>query len=147
MGAAPIHPPESRMSQATQQLLERYYAAFNAGDWNTFLGLLSEDVVHDVNQGARETGRASFARFMERMNSCYSEQIADIVIMSTPDGRRAAVEFTVLGTYRHTDEGLPPATGQKYRLPGGAFFDIREGKVARVSNYYNLQDWLKQVGA
>ena len=137
------------MSQATQQLLERYYAAFNAGDWNTFLGLLGEDVVHDVNQGARETGRASFARFMERMNTCYSEQIADIVIMSTADGRRAAVEFTVLGTYKQTDEGLPPATGQKYRLPGGAFFDIdvRNGKVARVSNYYNLQDWLKQVGA
>ena len=135
------------MSQATQQLLERYYAAFNAGDWNTFLGLLTDDVVHDVNQGGRETGRAAFARFMERMNISYSEQIAEIVIMSSADGRRAAVEFTVLGTYKKTDEGLPPATGQQYRLPGGAFFDIREGKVARVSNYYNLQDWLKQVGA
>lgn len=135
------------MSQATRQLLERYYAAFNAGDWNTFLGLLSDDVVHDVNQGGREAGKAAFARFMERMNSSYREQIADMVIMSSADGSRAAVEFTVLGTYLKTDEGLPPATGQKYRLPGGAFFDIRDGKVARVTNYYNLQDWLKQVGA
>ena len=134
------------MSQATIQLLERYYAAFNAGDWNTFLGLLTDDVVHDVNQGGRETGRDSFARFMQRMNHSYSEQIADIVIMSNADGSRAAVEFTVLGTYLKTDEGLPPAAGQKYRLPGGAFFDIRGGKVARVSNYYNLQDWLRQVG-
>lgn len=135
------------MSHATVQLLERYYAAFNAGDWNTFLGLLTEDVAHDINQGARETGRDAFARFMQRMNHSYSEQIADIVIMSNADGSRAAVEFTVLGTYLRTDEGLPPATGQKYRLPGGAFFDIRGGKVARVTNYYNLQDWLRQVGA
>ena len=135
------------MSQATQQLLERYYAAFNAGDWNTFLGLLTEDVAHDINQGAREVGRATFEKFMERMNTSYSEQIADIVIMPSADGTRAAVEFTVLGTYLKTDEGMPEAHGQKYKLPGGAFFDIRDGKVARVSNYYNLQDWLKQVGA
>jgi len=135
------------MSQATLELLERYYAAFNAGDWDAFLGLLTEDVVHDVNQGQRERGRTAFASFMQRMNACYSEQIADLVIMSSADGRRAAVEFTVLGTYLKTDEGLPPAQGQNYRLPGGAFFEIRGGKVARVSNYYNLQDWLKQVGA
>ena len=134
------------MSQATRQLLERYYAAFNAGDWNAFLGMLTEDVAHDVNQGAREVGRAAFAKFMERMNTSYSEQIADIVIMPGADGTRAAVEFTVLGTYLKTDEGLPEAHGQKYKLPGGAFFDIRDGKVARVTNYYNLQDWLRQVG-
>ncbi len=28
---------------------------------------------------------------------------------------------------------------------GGAFFDIRDGKIARVTNYYNLQDWIAQV--
>lgn len=132
---------------ATRQLLERYYAAFNAGDWNTFLGLLTDDVIHDVNQSGREVGREAFKAFMQRMNTSYSEQIADIVIMAGEDGSRAAVEFTVLGTYLKTDEGLPPATGQKYKLPGGAFFDIRAGRVARVTNYYNLQDWLKQVGA
>ena len=54
---------------------------------------------------------------------------------------------TVLGEYLKTDEGLPPAKGQTYRLPGGAFFEIRGGKIARVTNYYNLQDWLRQVGA
>jgi steroid delta-isomerase-like uncharacterized protein len=135
------------MPQATRQLLERYYAAFNAADWDGFLGLLAEDVVHDINQSGRETGRAAFARFMRRMNRCYREQIADLVIMTNADGSRAAVEFTVVGTYLETDEGLPPARGQQYRLPGGAFFEIRAGKVARVTNYYNLRDWLAQVGA
>ena len=31
-------------------------------------------------------------------------------------------------------------------LPGGAFFDVRDGKIARVTNYYNLDDWIAQVG-
>lgn len=135
------------MQDATHTLLRNYYAAFNKGDWNAFLGMLAEDVIHDINQDGREVGRAAFGAFMQRMNRCYSEQIADVTIMVGPDGSRAAVEFTVLGTYLKTDEGLPEANGQTYRLPGGAFFEIRGGKVARVTNYYNLRDWLGQVGA
>lgn len=129
------------------ELIRRYYAAFNAGDWNTFFTLLTDDVAHDINQGGRETGIAAFRTFIDRMNASYREQIADIVISVSQDGTRAAAEYIVLGTYLKTDEGLPEANGQTYRLPGGAFFDIRDGKVARVSNYYNLQDWLRQVGA
>jgi len=41
---------------------------------------------------------------------------------------------------------LPAASGQNHVLPGGAFFDIRDGRISRVSNYYNLRDWLTQVG-
>jgi hypothetical protein len=48
----------------------------------------------------------------------------------------------VHGTYLATDEGLPAAAGQTYILPAGAFFDIRGGRIARVSNYYNLADWI-----
>ena len=110
-----------------------------------FLGMLTEDVVHDVNQGLREHGREAFVAFMQRMNRSYREQIADLVVLAEPSGRRAAAEFTVLGEYLATDAGLPEANGQTYRLPAGAFFDIRDGKVARVTNYYNLQDWLAQV--
>ncbi|MEC9360148.1 MAG: ketosteroid isomerase-related protein [Pseudomonadota bacterium] len=134
------------MSRAAHELLQSYYAAFNAGDWNRFVDLLADDVVHDINQGGRELGRDAFIAFMHRMNRCYRERIENIEIMSNPDGTRCAVEFTVLGTYLNTDEGLPEARGQAYRLPGGAFFELRAGKVVRISNYYNLQDWLTQVG-
>jgi steroid delta-isomerase-like uncharacterized protein len=68
-----------------------------------------------------------------------------MVVMASDDGKRAAAEFTVLGEYLETDEGLPPARGQTYRLPAGAFFEVRDGRVARVTNYYNLQDWIAQV--
>lgn len=131
----------------TAELLAQYYAAFNTADWERFLGMLTEDVVHDVNQGGREVGREAFREFMVRMNRCYSEQIVDIGLMINHDGTRAAAEYTVRGKYLASDEGLPEANGQIYVLPGGAFFDIRDGKVARVTNYYNLQDWLRQVGA
>ncbi len=135
------------MCQATVQLLYKYYEAFNAQDMDTFLSLLTDDVVHDINQGDCEVGKVTFSAFMDRMNKNYKETIVDIVVMSNEAGNRAAVEFTVLGEYLATDEGLPEANGQTYKLPASAFFDIRDGKVARVTNYYNLEDWIAQVSA
>ncbi|QWF71676.1 nuclear transport factor 2 family protein [Methylomonas paludis] len=132
------------MPQATQ-LIQQYYQAFNNGDMDTFLSLLTDDVIHDINQGGREVGKAAFTTFMQKMNHHYREQLEDIVVLSNQDGSRAAAEFVVLGEYLNTDEGLPEANGQKYRLPAGAFFEIRDGKVARITNYYNLGDWIAQV--
>lgn len=132
---------------ASLALIDAYYAAFNRGDWPSMLAALTDDVAHDINQGGRETGRAAFAGFLERMNHSYRERLADIVLMPSADGRRVAAEYVVHGTYLVTDEGLPEAQGQHYVLPGGAFFEILAGRIARVSNYYNLQDWLSQVGA
>lgn len=127
------------------ELVQAYYAAFNAGDMPTFLDLLAEDVVHDINQGERQVGKDTFAAFMDKMNRCYRERLADIVVMQNAAGDRAAAEFVVHGEYLADDEGLPPANGQTYVLPAGAFFEIKNGKVARISNYYNLNDWIAQV--
>lgn len=130
---------------ASKSLVERYYDAFNRADWEAMLACLADDVAHDINQGHRENGRDTFRRFLERMNRCYREQLSNIVLMASDDGLRVAAEYVVHGQYLADDEGLPPAKGQRYVLPGGAFFDIRDGRIARISNYYNLQDWIAQV--
>ena len=137
----------SRKQDRATELVLTYYAAFNRGDWNGMLALLTDEVAHDLNQGARETGREAFAAFLARMHASYREQLRDIVVLATIDGDRAAAEYVVHGHYLSTDEGLPEANGQTYVLPGGAFFEIHEDRIARVSNYYNLQDWLAQVSA
>lgn len=133
-------------STSAEALIRAYYAAFNAGDVEGMLMLMTQDIAHDINQGGRETGIEAFRAFMARMNAHYREVLHDIVVMTSTDGTRAAGEFTVHGTYLATDAGLPDAKGQTYVLPAGAFFEIRDGRIARVSNYYNLADWVAQVG-
>lgn len=137
----------SSTSQTALDAMNRYYEAFNAGDHAGMIALLADDVAHDTNQGTRETGKEKFAAFLKRMNECYEEQLSDLVLWVDGHGTRAAAEFTVLGKYVRTDEGLPAATGQTYTLPAGAFFSLDRGLITRVTMYYNLADWLRQVGA
>ena len=132
------------MSDA-ETLIKAYYAAFNEADPAAMLALLTDDVVHDINQGGREIGRVAFEAFLGHMNRAYRERLVDIVVMTEPTGTRAAAEFVVHGTYLQSDGGLPTAHGQTYLLPAGAFFEIRDGLICRVSNTYNLADWIAQV--
>jgi steroid delta-isomerase-like uncharacterized protein len=127
-------------------VIEAYYAAFNRADYPAMLGQLADDVVHDINQGGSELGRAAFAKFLAHMEQCYRERVESLVVMVDPSGTRAAAEFIVHGTYRHTDAGFPEATGQTYVLPAGAFFVIEGERIKRVTTYYNVKAWLQQVG-
>jgi steroid delta-isomerase-like uncharacterized protein len=129
-----------------QETIEAYYAAFNRGDREAMCALLDDTVAHDLNQGGREVGVAAFRTFMARMDRCYRETLENLVIFSNSDGTRAAAEFLVRGEYLATDAGLPEATGQRYLLPAGAFFELRDGRISRVTMYYNLEEWLRQIG-
>jgi steroid delta-isomerase-like uncharacterized protein len=130
-----------------EALIARYYAAFNAGDAGGMLDCVADDVEHRVNEGGVRRGRAKFAEFCSHMGVSYREELKDLVIFANEAGTRGAAEFVVHGEYLKTDPGLPEAKGQRYVLPAGGFFDIRDGKIARVTTFYNLNDWIAQVSA
>lgn len=129
----------------TKDVIARYFEAFNAGDAEGMLAELAEDIAHHVNEGQVRCGKPAFAAFLDHMNRCYREELTEMVIFVNRDGTRAAAEFVVNGTYLETDAGLPEARGQGYVQPAGSFFTLSGGKIGRVTTYYNLADWLRQV--
>jgi steroid delta-isomerase-like uncharacterized protein len=136
------------MSRAeTIALIRAYYDAFNAGNPAGMLDCVAEDVEHRVNEGAHRIGRAKFGEFCSHMGVSYREELRDMVIFASDDGARAAAEFVVHGAYLQTDPGLPEARGQRYVLPAGGFFEVKGGKIARITTFYNLRDWIAQVSA
>ncbi len=130
------------MSRAT---IKAYYDAFNRGDIGAMLATLHDDFAHNVNEGATRLGKQAFAEFCQHMSETYKEQLTDMVVFANDEGTRGAAEFVVNGTYLKTDPGLPEAHGQKYVLDAGGFFTLKDGKITRVTTYYNLQDWIRQV--
>ena len=126
-------------------VLRRYFDAFNRGDTEGMLDCLHDDVAHYVNEGQIRQGKEAFRAFCDHMSRCYEEKLTEMVLFEAEGGSRAAAEFMVNGSYLETDEGLPEATGQTYRLPAGSFFSLVDGKITRVVTYYNLADWIRQV--
>lgn len=133
------------MNQAVQSVIEKYYKSFNEGHVDGMVSCLHKDFVHDVNEGARNNGLEKFKKFLDHMNTCYKEELKDIHIMVNNNGDHAAAEFFVHGEYLETDTGLPAAHGQKYVIKAGTFFEIQDQKIKRVTTYYNLKEWIRQV--
>ena len=90
---------ESATRIETAKMIRAYYEAFNRGDSDAMLAHLTDDVIHDVNQGERRQGKDKFKAFNARMDHNYSEQLKDIVVMVSKDGMRASAEFNVHGVY------------------------------------------------
>lgn len=128
------------------QLVEHYYDCFNQQNWLGMIACLDPEIRHDSNQGDSHFGIENFKLFLEKMDAAYSEKLTDFTFLQNANGDRIAAEFTVHGIYKKSDEGLPPAHGQKYVLPVGAFFEVKNEKICRVTTYYNLTKWLEMVG-
>jgi len=131
--------------EETRRLIHAYFQAFNRHDAEGMLATLAEDVVHDINEGGQEIGKAAFRAFKAHMDECYREQISELVIMA--DGSRGAAEFLCSGEYLKTDGSLPEAKGQKYAIPAAAFFEVMDGKIQRVTSYYNLRGWIAAISS
>lgn len=127
------------------EIVKQYYTCFNQKDWTGMLALLDPDIRHDVNQGETRIGLEKYTRFLQQMDESYEETLRDMVFMVNDTGERIAVEFVVHGVYKKAEEGLPPARGQSYILPAGAFLEVKNGKICRVTTYYNLPLWIKLV--
>lgn len=126
-------------------IVKQYYIHFNNKNWNGMLDLLHTQIRHEPNQGDPRIGKEKFTEFLQMMEESYEETLTDMVFFSEPGNTRVAVEFIVNGIYKKGEEGLPEAHGQSYVLPAAAFLEVKEGKIIRVTTYYNLPHWISLV--
>lgn len=122
------------MSRAdTENLVQRFFEALNAADHDTVMALVAEDVIHDPAAGGREIGADRFRWFLADHARRFDEAAADLVVMADVGGMRAAAEYTLRGTYRATAPSLPAATGQRYSVLAGSFFEVEDGLICRIT--------------
>jgi steroid delta-isomerase-like uncharacterized protein len=133
------------MDMTALEIVHRYYDCFNRKDYAGMLALVHPEVCHEVNQGGTRDGKALFEEFVGEMEEAYAEQLTDMVLFTEPSGRLVAAQFTVNGIYKKGDPDMPPAHGQSYVLPAGAFLEVRDGLVSKVTTYYNLPLWIQLV--
>lgn len=116
-------------------LVQRYFEALNSQHFDDLETIVSPDIVHDVDSLDRRLGREDFLAYLEARASQYREHAFDIELMVNDDGTRVAAEYTLLGfpLAEHPQEAI--AASQTYRISGGLFFQIEDGRITRVSQH------------
>ena len=127
------------------EIVKQYYTSFNQKNWDGMLSLLHPKVRHEANQGDVRIGIDKFTEFLQKMDESYEETLTEMIFFTEPSDSRVAVEFVVNGIYKKEEEGLPKANGQTYVLPAAAFLEVKEGKISRVTTYYNLPLWIELI--
>jgi steroid delta-isomerase-like uncharacterized protein len=126
-----------------------YLDAWNSHDPSQVLACMSEDaVLDDRAMGERAEGQGAIRDMLLEMFQGFSSDFrleeGELLVVSGDDW---AAEWTMTGTNDQEDRshGLPN-TGRPFRIQGLSIGKLRNGKVAEDRLYWNLADYLGQIG-
>ena len=129
--------------------IRSYADAWNSHDVTALLGFMTEDVVYaDVTLGERKAGANEVRGFLADLEASFSSDYRfELGDVATTGDDSYAFEWTMSGTNDRADaeRGLP-ATGRSFRLRGVSIGRLRNGKIAENRDYWNMADYLMQVG-
>jgi steroid delta-isomerase-like uncharacterized protein len=131
---------------AVDPLWQAWAATWSSHDLDQVLALYTDDCIYeDVPFGAINHGKEELRSFGDGIISGFPD-VAFEMTSGFLAGSWAGGEWTMTGT--HTGD-LPdlPATGKAISVRGSSIIELRDGKIHRCSDYWDLATFLRQIGA
>jgi steroid delta-isomerase-like uncharacterized protein len=126
-----------------------YLDAWNSHDPGKIVACMTDDVLfEDKATGDRAQGKDAVRDlFLDMLQSFSSDFRLEHGALVVDTGDVWSAEWTMTGTNDREDKarGLP-STGRPYRIEGLSIGRARDGKVAEERLYWNLADYLGQIG-
>ncbi len=137
-GLAACSPPaQNTAGSDPKAVLEAYVDAWNHHDSLALDTLLAPAGIHeDLAWGFRGEGPAAVRAFMRDVIAVGPDYHWEITSTLT-DGQRVAAEWTWTATYTGSSPG-GPVTNQPISGRGAAVAQIADGKIVRLSDYYDV---------
>jgi len=130
-----------------EELLKEENAAWNSHDVDKIATFYTDDCIkEDVAVGVRARGKEA----MNAVNRGAFAAVPDMKIelgLIISSGDKAATEWTMSGTYSSKQPGAPPVTGRPFSIKGATIMQLRDGRISRVSDYWDSALFLRQVGS
>jgi ketosteroid isomerase-like protein len=108
-------------------VLDRYYEYANAGDWDRWCDLFTEDTVLDEQLAGRVEGRAKLRGMMGGFNAMYL-RFQNIPQHFVVDGDQAAVVSRIEAV---------SASGKPVKARVVNYFQFRNGEISYMSNFHD----------
>ncbi len=133
------------MAGEARDIIKRSLDAFNSNDMEGWLSAYTDDIVYeDVAMGKTSHGKGELRTFTAGTHAMSPDvKIEGKSLFGSGDW--AAAEWVMSGTHTGKTPELPP-TGKKFSLLGSSIMQIRDGKISRQTDYWNMTSFLQQVG-
>lgn len=130
-------------------LANAIYTCFNENRIDDALAYAADDVVLTLMPfGQTYTGREGFRAFMQDFKTAFPDCTVNLTKqMVTEDG--VISEFMARGTHRGplgSPGGAIPPTGRRIDYPVCEVWEVRDGKLARLRNYFDSASLMRQLG-
>ena len=128
----------------SDSLLERWFAAGDAGDFGSFDDFLHPDVVVHAPMGLSTEGSEAEKEVWRdalRAMPDIRHDIQEVI----GDGSTIAARAIVTGTLKGDFAGIP-ANGRSFKVDQGLFAKVREGKIVEAWEIVDTASLLRQLG-
>lgn len=131
------------------RLMHEVIDALNSGDRECFKAAGTTRTIHkDLAMNQVFLGHEEITKWAWSCRSCFPDLRAEIT-NEFAGGEQGVVEMVWTGTHRGplpTPVGVIRATGKSVNVPGFFLFTVEEGKVAKITHYFDLGRLLMQLG-
>lgn len=128
-----------------KRVAKDYIGAWNSHDADKIASFFTDDCVYeDLAFGMVARGKKEIKDFI-KVTFVWSPDLKFELKSFFSAGGRTATEWVMTGTHAGELPGMP-ATGKSFSLRGVSISELREGKISRNTDYYNLVSFLQQVG-
>jgi steroid delta-isomerase-like uncharacterized protein len=136
------------MARDLQRVVEEYAAAWSAiRDVEKLVSFFAEDGVYETLAGAMvHRGKEELRAFFQSSKDSFPDEIVQISSVFV-GGDKFAIEGIMTGTLTRQYHNFP-ATGKSFSVPISVIgeLDVDNAKIRRVTTYFDLATFLRQVG-
>lgn len=127
--AASINIPLNPEQRTQAAVIEAYFAALSARDWEAVMALCADEVTYALQGQQTVVGKAAFRHYTEQTFQAFEEALfTNVQIYATPQGLAARYH----GSWQTA--GQPRST-----LTGGVLFRFTGNQIAQIGVHLNLE--------
>jgi steroid delta-isomerase-like uncharacterized protein len=129
----------------TEQMFREYLAAWNAHDLDKMVSFFTDDCVYEnLARGQTYRGKDELKAWAKGAFDAIPDFKLDVTSLFA-SGDWVACEWVMTGTQAGALPGLP-ATGKSFSVRGGTIAQLKDGKILRNADYWDLATFLHQLG-
>lgn len=134
------------MARDMERMIRDWVEAENSQDADRFASFYTDDCVwEDVALGLVNRGKKQVKAYFKSMFDAFPNLKFEVQSVFAASNW-GVCEFLMTGTQADDFPGVPDTGGKRFSVRGVSVIQLRNGKISRNSDYWNMATLLQQVG-